>query len=81
MIKRLGLKKWELALVLALVFTLLYGVFWGGTECFAWWGTVYPELTGEAGAYVPASSGGGEGVVIRFRIAEWFAALLHRLRG
>ena len=81
MIKRLGLKKWELALILALGFTLLYGVLWGGTECFAWWGTVYPELTGEAGACLPVSAAGGETVVIRFRIAEYIAALLQRLRG
>ena len=81
MIKRLGLKKWELALILALGITLVYGFFWGGTECFAWWGTVYPELTGTAGVYTAAAVTDGETVVIRFRIAEYIAALLQRLRG
>ena len=81
MLKRLGLKKWELALILALAFTLLYGVCFGAPECCAWWGTVYPELTGDADAYLPAAALGGTGVELRFRIAEWFAALLQRLRG
>ena len=77
-----GLKKWEIALILALGITLCSGFLFGGTECCAWWGTMYPELTGAADAYLPASAvEGPAGVEIRFRIAEWIAALLRWLRG
>lgn len=80
-IRQLGLKKWEIALILALIIALCDGIL-GGTPCCAWWGTVYPELTGTAGGFVPASAAGeAVGVEIRFRIAEWLTALLHRLSG
>ena len=80
MIKRLGLKKWELALLIALSFTLLFSFFRGGTECFAWWGTVYPELTDTDGAYAAAAVTEGRAVILRSRIAEYIAALLARFR-
>ena len=81
MIGKSGLKKWELALLLALGITLVYGFCSGTPACCAWWGTVYPELTGDIDAYLPASTAGGGGVEIRFRILEWLLALLQRLRG
>ena len=73
------LKKWEIALLAALGVAVLYGAVFGPTECSAWWGTVYPELT-ESTETFAAASVGAEGVELRFRIAEWIAALLRRLR-
>ena len=73
------LKKWEIALILALIIALCDGLF-GGTECCAWWGTMYPELTGAAGDCMPVSAiSGSGGVELRFRIAEWITILLQKL--
>ncbi len=73
------LKKWEIALLLALCISLFIGVL-GEPDCCAWWGTVYPELTGTAGTFVPASTGAGQGIVLRSRIAEWIAAWIAGVR-
>ena len=75
------LKKWEIALVVSLCVTLGWGLLFGETECCAWWGTVYPELSA-AGTCAPASAfhGGGETVILRFRVLEWLAALLAALK-
>ena len=43
------LKKWEIALLCALILTLLLTPVLGAPGC-AWWGPVYPELTQEAAA-------------------------------
>lgn len=74
-----GLRKWEIALICALAVTLLWGAALGRTPCFAWWGTVYPELTpADGGAYAAAASG-AEGVVLRSRLLEWLNACLRAL--
>lgn len=68
------LKKWELAMLLSICFTLLFGLFFGETECCAWWGTVYPELTPAGSTEVfSAQAGAAVPVEIRFRLLEWLA--------
>ena len=75
------LKKWEIALAVSVCIAVGWGLLFGETRCCAWWGTVYPELTGAAGNAVPAAAlRGGETVVIRFRLAEWITAALALLR-
>ena len=73
------LKKWEIALAVSVGIAVGWGLLFGETRCCAWWGTVYPELTG-SGAVPAAALHGGETVVIRFRLAEWIAAVLAWLR-
>lgn len=75
------LKKWEIALLVSLCVTLGWGLLFGETECCAWWGTVYPELSAaDACVSAAAVSGGGETVVLRFRVLEWLAALLAAMK-
>ena len=68
-----GLKKWEVALILAVAITLLLGAVPG---C-AWWGAVYPELTPDMSARSVAAMGGG--VELRFRTLEWLETALRAL--
>jgi len=71
------LKKWEIALLASVGVTVLVGMVWGRTDCLAWWGTMYPELTGEAGGFSAAAVTDGSGeVLLRFRCAAWFSMLL-----
>ena len=70
-----GLKKWEIALILALAVTLLLGPAPG---C-AWWGAVYPELTPDMGARTAAAAVGGGAVELRFRSLEWLEGVLRAL--
>ena len=74
-----GMKKWEIALLCAAAVTLLWGAVFGRTPCFAWWGTIYPELTPAGGAAQTAALPAGEGVVLRFRVLEWLSACLRAL--
>lgn len=71
-----GLKKWEIALLLAVVLTLLLGAAPG---C-AWWGAVYPELTPDAGVQSAFSAPAAAcGVELRFRTLEWLCSALRAL--
>ena len=71
-----GLKKWEIALLLAMGLTLLLGPAPG---C-AWWGAVYPELTPAAGVQsVSTAAAGGGAVELRLRSIEWLEAVLRAL--
>jgi len=76
---RCHLKKWEIALFLAVGVTLFYSLVFGELSCCAWWGVIYPELT-EPVACSAAALPGANGVLLRFRVAEWFTALLELLR-
>ena len=72
------LKKWELALLVAVLVTLLSGAL--SAPGGAWWGTVYPELLpGGAGSVAAAAIGDGSGVEVRFRTLEWLDAALRAL--
>ena len=54
------LKKWEIALLCALILTLLLTPVLGATPGCAWWGAVYPELTPDAAAQrVSTAEAGG----------------------
>ena len=64
------LKKWEIALICALILTLLLTPLLGATPGCAWWGTVYPELTLSAAAQSVSAADSG-GVELRFRALEW----------
>lgn len=67
------LKKWEIALLLALCITLGWGLIFGETSCCAWWGVIYPELTQGAGASAEtfAAAGDTAGVTLRSHLWEW----------
>ena len=72
------LKKWEIALLVAVLVTLLSGALCapGG----AWWCVVYPELTpGEAGGVMTAAAGAENGVELRFHALEWLETALQAL--
>ena len=71
-------EKWEIALACAVGVTLLWGLVLGDTPCLGWWGTVYPELSPEAGSAQAVSAAAG-GVVLRFRILEWLISGLRTL--
>ncbi len=72
------LKKWEIALLCALILTLLLTPVLGAPGC-AWWGTVYPELTqGSAAQSVSTADSGG--VVLRFRTLEWLDACVEFIK-
>ena len=73
-----GLKKWELALLCAVLLTLALTPLLGATPCYAWWGAVYPELTPDAAAQRVSTAEAG-GVVLRFRTLEWLDAALRAL--
>ena len=74
------LKKWEIALAASVVVALCWGLVFGETRCCAWWGTIYPAVAEAGAGEVPVSAGGGGGVVLRFRVAEWLEALLRWFR-
>ena len=69
-----GFKKWEVALIGAVVLTLLLGAAPG---C-AWWGAVYPELTPDMSARTVSTAAAG-GVELRLRTLEWLRAALEAL--
>ena len=71
------LKKWEIALICAVAVTALWSCVLGRTDCCAWWGTIYPELT-PAAPYAQAAAG-ADGVVLRWRVLEWLDACLAAL--
>lgn len=76
------LKKWEIALLLSVCITLGYSLFFGGTPCGAWWGTIYPELTepaGSAAVFFAGDAAEGTEVELRFRFLEWLEARLSAL--
>ena len=73
------LKKWEIALICALILTILLTPVLGAAPGCAWWGTVYPELTEEAAAQSVSASDSG-GVVLRFRTLEWLDECLELLK-
>ena len=70
-----GLKKWEVALIGAVVLTLLLGAAPG---C-AWWGAVYPELTPASGVQSVSTAAAAGGVELRLRTLEWLRAALEAL--
>ena len=74
------LKKWELALLCAVLLTLALPPLLGATPCYAWWGTVYPELTPDAAAQRVSTAEAG-GVVLRFRTLEWLEICAQHLEG
>ena len=68
------LKKWEIALLLALCVTLGWGLIFGGTECYAWWGVIYPDLAQGAGESAATFAAQGEtagGLVLRSQLWDW----------
>ena len=69
-----GLKKWELALIGAVILTLLLG----SEPGWAWWGAVFPELTPDMSAQSVSAAGAG-GVELRFRTLEWLQSALRAL--
>ena len=66
-------KRWELALALALCFTLLHAFLFGSTGV-AWWGVIFPGLTGDPAA-VEASAAGAEGVELRLWVLDWLRSV------
>ena len=73
------LEKWEIAMLLSIVITLLFGLFFGEVQCCAWWGAVYPELTPAGSAAVSAAATASPGgYEIRFRALEWLQQLVGR---
>ena len=64
------LKKWEIALLCAVLLTLLLTPVLGATPGCAWWGAVYPELTPSAAVQRVSTAETG-GVVLRLRALEW----------
>ena len=73
------MKKWEIALLCAVIVTLLWSLALGRTPCRAWWGTIYPELTPENGSAQTMAAAGTDGVALRFQLLEWMNALLRAL--
>ena len=72
------LKKWEIALLSAVLIALLSGALCAPGR--AWWGVVYPELTpGGAQSVAAAAMGGDGGVEVRFRALEWLETALRAL--
>ena len=69
---------WELALLLAVALTLVWGAVFGEPRCGAWWGTVYPELSVPAAA-AEASALGGSKVVLRLQLLDWLRSLMEKL--
>ena len=81
------LRRWEIALALSLVLTLLRGA---AAPCAAWWGVIFPgltagsgmeaveavKLTGVRGLEALRLTGGGGTIEIRFFLLEWLARLL-----
>lgn len=69
------LKKWEIALVMALCITLGWGLIFGETSCCAWWGVMYPELARGAGesAETFAAADDAAGVALRSQLWDWLA--------
>ena len=74
----MSLKKWEIALISAVVVTMLWGLL-GRTPCLAWWGSIYPELAPPNGSVQTVSAMDGETVVLRLRLLEWLEACLRAL--
>lgn len=72
------LKKWEIALICAVAVTALWSCALGRTDCRAWWGTIYPELTPAAPCVQTAA--GADGVALRWRLLEWLGAALKALK-
>ena len=68
---RQRLRPWELALMLALCFTLLTGAWAQNARTAGWWCVMFPPLTPRA-VQTMASPGSGESgeYEIRFRILE-----------
>ena len=68
------LKKWEIALLLALCISLGWGLIFGETDCYAWWGVIYPDLAqgaGESAATFAAGSNAAGGPVLRSQLWDW----------
>ena len=67
------LKKWEIALLLAVCISLGWGLIFGETDCCAWWGVIYPDLAqgaGESAATFAAGNDAG-GLVLRSQLWDW----------
>ncbi len=64
------LKKWEIALLCAVLLAALLTPVLGAAPGCAWWGAVYPELT-PAAAVQRVSTAETGGVVLRLRMLEW----------
>ena len=67
------LKKWEIALLLAVCISLGWGLIFGETDCCAWWGVIYPDLAqgaGESTATFAAGNNAG-GLVLRSQLWDW----------
>lgn len=73
--KREKLKRWELALVLAVCLTFGHALLPGSAAGCHWWGVIFPGLTDVQPAVQEASAfpdgRGGEGVVLRLRLLDW----------
>ena len=67
------LKKWEIALLLALCISLGWGLIFGETDCWAWWGVIYPDLAQSAGESTATFAAGGDtgGLVLRSQLWDW----------
>lgn len=68
------LKKWEIALLCAVLLAALLTPVLGAAPGCAWWGAVYPELTPDAAVQRVSTAETG-GVVLRFRALEWLDEL------
>ena len=68
------LKKWEIALLCAVLLAALLTPVLGAAPGCAWWGAVYPELTPDAAVQRVSTAEPG-GVVLRFRALEWLDEL------
>ena len=76
--KNSKLRRWELALMLSLCITFCHG-FAFGAPGMAWWGVVFPGLTGteEPSPVAAAKLESGEpGLEVRFRLLDWMDEML-----
>ncbi|MBR1497685.1 MAG: hypothetical protein IJ617_08680 [Oscillospiraceae bacterium] len=69
------IKRWEMALALSLCLTIFHGALFGGAG-MAWWGVVFPGLTGAPEAVEAAALQGEGGPELRLWVLDWLRGLL-----
>lgn len=76
------LKRWELALVLALCLSFGHALLPGGAAGCHWWGVIFPGLTDIPAAQTESAAAGAfpalrsaDGAVLRLRLLDWLREL------